>query len=161
MKRRWSALSVAFAAGAALWSTRALAADPTTADCLAASETSLKLGNQHKLRAERSQLLVCAAANCPGDIRNECVRRVDDVNHAIPTIIFEAKDGGGKDLSAVKVTMDGEVLVERLEGTALSIDPGEHTFVFETAGQPPLSKQFVIRESEKDRREAITLGPAE
>jgi hypothetical protein len=136
----------------------ALAADPTTADCLAASEASLKSGNDQKLRQERTQLLVCASANCPADIRKECVHRVDEVNAAIPTIIFEAKDGSGKDLSSVKVTMDGQILAERLEGSALSIDPGEHTFLFETAGQAPLTKQFVIRESQKDRREAITFG---
>jgi hypothetical protein len=160
MKRRWSVLSssVALAAGMVGWSPQALAADPTTGDCLAASEASLKSGNEHHLRTERNQLLVCAAASCPADIRKECVRRVDEVNTAIPTIIFEAKDGSGKDLSAVKVTMDGDALAERLEGSALSIDPGEHTFAFATEGQPPLTKVFVIRESEKDRREAITFG---
>jgi hypothetical protein len=51
------------------------------------------------------------------------LRRVDEINAAIPTVIFEAKDGAGGDLSAVRVTMDGEVLAERLEGTALSINP--------------------------------------
>jgi hypothetical protein len=157
VKRRLAVLSgaVALVASAILWSARVLGADPTTADCLAASESSLKSGNEHKLRAERSQLLVCAAASCPADIRRECVRRVDEVNAAIPTIIFEAKDGTGGDLSAVKVTIDGEVLAERLEGSAISIDPGEHTFVFETAGQSPVTKQFVIQEAQKDRREAI------
>jgi hypothetical protein len=136
----------------------AQAADPSTADCLAATEAALKSGNDHKLRAERSQLLVCAAASCPADIRKECGRRVEEVNPAIPTIIFEARDGAGNDLSAVKVTMDGEVLAERLDGAGLSIDPGEHVFVFETPGQPPLSKRLVIRESVKDRREGIDFG---
>jgi hypothetical protein len=157
MKRRVSALPLALtAASIVVLCGPARAADPTTADCLAASDASLKSGNEHKLRLERSQLLVCAAPSCPADIRKECIRRVDEINSAIPTIIFEAKYGSGKDLSAVKVTMDGEVLAERLQGTALSIDPGEHTFTFETAGQPPLQRQFVIREAEKDRRESVT-----
>ncbi|MEO7035633.1 MAG: hypothetical protein ABI548_17040 [Polyangiaceae bacterium] len=142
----------------ALTSSAARAADPTTGDCLAASEASLKLGNKHALRAERSQLLVCSSSNCPADIRRECTRRVDEVNGAIPTIIFEAKDADGQDLSAVKVTMDGEVLAERLEGSALSIDPGEHTFTFETPGQPVVEKKFVIREAQKERREQIAFG---
>jgi len=161
MTCRLSPLSsaVALAAAAALWSPSTRAADPTTADCLAASEVSLKLGNAHKLRTERSQLLVCAAPSCPVDIRKECLRRVDEVNAAIPTLVFEARDASGADLSAVKVTMDSEVLAERLEGTPLSLDPGEHTFVFETAGQLALTKALVIREAEKDRRESITFGP--
>jgi hypothetical protein len=80
------------------------------------------------------------------------------VNAQIPTIIFEAKDPAGNDLSTVKVTVDGDVLVERLEGSALSIDPGDHVFTFETAGQPTVTKRFVIREAEKERREAIQFG---
>jgi hypothetical protein len=144
MKRGVFVLSGALAASAVLWSPQLRAANPTTADCLTASEASLESGNEHHLRGERNQLLVCAAASCPADIRKECVRRVDEVNAAIPTITFEAKDGSGADVSAVKVTMDSEVLAERLEGTALSIDPGEHTFTFETAGQPAVTRKLVI-----------------
>ena len=135
----------------------AIAADPTTADCLTASETSLALRNQHRLREARAQLLVCSAASCPADIRDECIRRVEMVNASMPTIVFEAKDSAGNDLSAVRVTMDGGPLVDRLEGTALSIDPGEHVFVFETAGQPLVQKQMVIREGEKGRRERVSF----
>jgi hypothetical protein len=80
------------------------------------------------------------------------------VNAAIPTIVFEAKDAGGDDLVAVKVTMDGQPIADRLEGTALSIDPGAHTFTFESAGKTTVQKQFVIREGEKDRRERIAFG---
>ncbi len=158
MKRNLLPICFVVAAGFTHWSARALAADPTTADCLAASDASLKSGNEHKLRAERAQLLVCAAATCPADVRKECLRRVDEVNAAIPTVIFEAKDAAGNDLSAVTVTMDGQLLSERLEGTALSLDPGEHTFVFETAGQEPITRRLVVRESQKERREPVVFG---
>jgi hypothetical protein len=157
MKRSVTILAVC--ATLALTSQAARAADPTTADCLAASDASLKSGNQHKLRAERAQLLVCAASTCPADIRKECIGRVDEVNAQIPTVIFQIKDASGADLSAVKVTMDGELLAERVEGTALSIDPGEHTFTFEVAGQPPVVRKLVIQQAQKDRRELIAIGP--
>jgi hypothetical protein len=134
------------------------AADPTTADCLSASESSLTLRNQHKLREARAALLICSAPSCPADVRAECIRRVSEVNAGIPTIVFEAKDGSGNDLSAVRVTIDGQLLVERLEGTALSIDPGVHAFTFESAGQTTVSKQLVIREGEKERRERVIFG---
>lgn len=136
----------------------ARAAEPTTTECLAASEASIKAGNDHKLRAERQQLLVCAAASCPTEIRKECTRRVDEVNAAIPTLVFEAKGEAGDDLSEVKVTMDGEVLAERLDGSALSVDPGEHTFTFETTGQAPVEKKLVVREADKQRHEAVQFG---
>ena len=136
----------------------ARAADPTTADCLSASENSLTLGSEHQLRAARAQLLVCAAASCPADVRKECTSRVADVNAAMPTIIFEARDAAGNDVSAVRVTMDGQRLAARLEGAPFSIDPGEHAFSFEMDGQPVVQKTFVIHESEKDRREVVVLG---
>jgi hypothetical protein len=154
-----NATASALAVGILMHESSARCADPTTADCLAASEASLEAGNQHHLRAARNQLLVCSASSCPTDIRKECLHRVDEINASIPTVIFQAKDGRGNDLLAVKVTMDGEVIAERLEGTALSIDPGAHTFVFEAVGQPPLTTQLVIQEGQKDQHESVTIGP--
>jgi len=146
------------AALAVLSSARARAADPTTADCLTASDSAVTLSSQHKLRAARGQWLICASASCPADIRKECFRHVEEVNAAIPTIIFEPKNVAGRDVGAVKVTMDGEVIAERLQGVALSIDPGNHTFVFETAGQPAVQGQLLIQEGDKDRRERVVFG---
>jgi hypothetical protein len=159
MKRQVKAILLVSIFGTVLVGWQAHAADPTTADCLDASESSLALRDRHKLRNARTQLLVCSAASCPGDIRDECIRRVAEINAGMPTIVFEVKDAAGNDLSAVKATMDGEPLAERLEGTALSIDPGDHTFTFDTAGQLRVQKKFVIREGEKDRRERILFGP--
>jgi hypothetical protein len=160
MTPRCRVIAAALALGSALGSAEARAADPTTRECLAASEASLKAGNERKLRVERAALLICAAASCPVDVRRECIRRVDEVNAAIPTIIFVAKDAAGSDLGAVKVVMDGEVLAERLDGSALSIDPGARTFRFETAGHAAITKQFVIHESQKNRHEAVVFGSA-
>ena len=157
MNRLLRATPLALAAFA-LFAPPATAADPTTADCLAANDKSISLRNEHKLLAARAQLLVCAAASCPADIRKECTRRIDQVNASVPTVVFEAKDGSGNDLTAVKVKMDGEILVERLEGSAISLDPGAHTFMFETAGQATITKQLVVREGQKDRREPIQFG---
>jgi len=136
----------------------ALAADPTTADCLNANERSIALRNEHQLRAARAELLVCASSSCPEDVRNECARRVAEVNAAMPTIVFEARDLQNNDLSAVAVIMDGQPLVPRLEGTALSIDPGEHQFVFSAHNVAPVQKNLIIREGEKGRREKVILG---
>jgi hypothetical protein len=136
----------------------ARAAEPSTTECLAASDASLKAGNEHKLRAERQQLLICASSSCPGEIRKECARRVEEVNSSIPTLVFQAKDPTGADLSDVKVTMDGDVLADHLDGSALVVDPGQHTFTFQTPGQPTVEKQLVVREGEKERSEAIQFG---
>jgi hypothetical protein len=133
-------------------------ADPTVPECIAASESAIALRKEHKLRAMRTQLLVCAATTCPAEVRTECARKIPEVNAALPSIVFEAKDPGGNDLSAVKVTMDGQVMAAKLDGSSLSLDPGEHAFTFETSGQPAVQKNFVIREAEKERHEKVQFG---
>jgi hypothetical protein len=120
----------------------------------------LKLRKEHHLREARQQLLVCAALTCPAEVRSECERHLSAVNAAIPTLIFEAKDAAGNDLSAVTVTMDGKPLADRLEGIPISLDPGAHSFHFETAGHAPVDKSFVLEEAQKGRREKIVFGAA-
>lgn len=142
-----------------VWCRPALAADPSTSECLAASEASLNDSNEHALRAERRHLLVCSAGSCPTEIRKECMRRVEEVNAAMPALVFEAKKGDGTDLTDVKVTMDGEVLTDHLDGRALEVDPGKHTFVFETEGEDSITKELVVAEGVKDRRESVVFGP--
>jgi hypothetical protein len=138
---------------------RAAAADPTTSDCLTANEASIALLKVAQLRAARVQMLVCADPSCPADVGAECLRRISEVDVSMPTIVLGVKDAMGNDAAAAKVTMDGEVLSDWLAGTAISLDPGVHVFVFEAAGLPPLTKQMVVRQGEKDRREVVQLLP--
>ena len=77
-----------------------------------------------------------------------------------PTLILAARDGAGNDLVTVTVTMDGQPFADRLPGTPLPVDPGEHVFLFQAPGRPPLEKRLVIRENEQGRREGVTLGGA-
>jgi hypothetical protein len=134
------------------------AANPTMAECIAANETSIKLRADHKLLQARDQALVCAAASCPSAIRKVCQQRITNLNGALPTLVFVAKDAGGNDLSAVAVTIDNQPLVDHLDGGAIAVDPGDHIFSFTAAGLPRVEKRIVLYEGEKGRREQITLG---
>ena len=157
--RRHSALAVALFVGL-LAPRLALAADPTIDQCLAASEDSLSLRKAGKLGDARKQVLVCASASCPGEVRTECESRLRELNTAQPTLVLEAKDAAGNDLSTVRVTMDGAVLVNSLDGRALAIDPGEHKFKLEISGQTPVERTFIVREGDKERRERVVFGIA-
>jgi hypothetical protein len=150
-----AALAPAFAATRVAYAT-----PPTVADCLSATESSLKLMRDDKLQAARTDLLVCSAKSCPAVIRKECLQRIDTVNAAIPTVVFTAKSGDGRALTAVKVTMDGAVVASQLDGTALSLDPGIHHFTFEVADQLPVSEDLVLHSGEKNRAESLVIGPA-
>jgi hypothetical protein len=136
----------------------ARADNPSIGDCLSATEASTKLRSQHKLKASRAQLMVCSSATCPSEIRQECSHRMDEVNSAMPSIVFAVKNQAGKDVVAVKVTVDGQVVADHLDGSALPIDPGAHEVTIEAEGQPPVTESVIVHEGEKDRRETITVG---
>lgn len=146
----------------ALFADSAASADepPTKEACIAANESAQDLQTAGKLRDARSKLLVCVAESCPGPLRQDCTQRLADVDRAAPTVVFVAKDAAGADLSAVRVTMDGHVLVDSLNGTAIPVDPGEHRFFFEAAGLPLLDRTLTLRAGEKDRREFVVFGGA-
>ncbi len=133
-------------------------ADITPAQCIAASESGIKLREAHKLRDARAQLASCAAPACPAMIRSECEKELGEVAAATPSVVFEAKDRAGNDLVQVTVSADGKPLGDRLDGTAIPLDPGPHVFRFEASGFPASEKTVVLAEAEKDRHVRIELG---
>ncbi len=150
-------LALVAAAAAAAPSARA-DGPPGIGECLGAAESSLKLKTEHKLKAARAQLLICSSQACPGEVRQECMKRIAEVNEASATIVLAAKDGAGRELSSVKVSIDGVQVTDHLDGSALPVDPGSHEFKFEVAGQPPVTQTIILHEGEKDRRETVNMG---
>jgi hypothetical protein len=126
-------------------------AAPSKAQCIEASEKAQDLRQAGTLRQARQQLTICVASSCPGPVREDCARLLADVESAQPSVVFVAKDRAGEDLVDVRVTLDGEVVADKLDGTAVSVDPGEHRFVFEADGLPTVEKRVIVREGDKNR----------
>ena len=101
--------------------------------------------------AAREQLLVCSQEACPPIVRTDCVRWLREVEDAVPTIIFRARDDRGADLFDVRVAVDGAAAVERLDGRPVVIDPGPHTISFQHAGQPSIEQKLLAVQGEKNR----------
>ena len=159
MPRRFSKSVAVFSlTGAALLAGgTASAADPTKDQCIDANETAQNLRKAEKLREAEQKLLVCVSATCPGPVRDDCAQRLTEVRSITPTVVFVVKDDADQDLSDVRVTMDDQVLTTKLDGTAISINPGPHKFAFEASGHTREERALVIREGEKDRHERIVL----
>ena len=139
------------------FSTQAFA-DPTKRECIDANADAQVKQKEGQLHAAQGALKVCIHAACPAAVRDDCTQRLAALTPLIPAVVFEAKDAKGNDLSAVKVTMDGQPLAEKLDGNPIEVDPGEHTFTFETAGAPVVTKKLVLRQGESARREQVVLG---
>lgn len=131
-------------------------ADPTKQECADAYDKQQSLRNQNKLRAARDAAKLCSTASC-GKLSGECGQAAFEIGKLIPTVVFEAKDRDGHDLSAVKVSMDGQKISDKLDGAALEVDIGDHEFSFEANGQTA-KQRFVIREGDKVRHEKVTIG---
>lgn len=135
----------------------ASAADITKGQCVDANTYGQTLRREGKLSAASGQFQLCNDAKCPDIVRTDCTQRLDEVEAAFPTIVFDVKKADGSDVVDVKVMVDGKVLAEKMDGTALHVDPGSHEFSFEIPGEKALIRTFVLKEGEKARRERILL----
>jgi hypothetical protein len=156
--RTWSALAagilVAFAASSAR-------ADDTKKVCTDAYAEAQSLRDAHKLLQAREQLRVCSQPACTAFIVKDCTEWLAAVESSLPTLVFSAKDRAGRDLLDVRVTVDGQPLVSRLDGQAVAVDPGPHTFRFEQADGTSATQQLLVKEGDRNVGVAVLLSRAE
>lgn len=126
--------------------------------CASASEKGQELRDQGELRAARDLFVECAASLCPAIVRKDCAAWMSQVDERLPTVAIRARDAEGRDVSDVRVSIDGEVLAERLDGRALAVDPGTRTLRFARAGAPEVTQTLLLREGEKGRLVDVVLG---
>ena len=124
---------------------RAGAADEREKEvCIRAVEHAQVARLDGKLREAREGFVTCARAVCPEAIRQDCTRWVTDVDASLPSVVFEAVWADGHDATGMRVFVDGKPLADTEPGRAVVLDPGEHTFRFETPGQTAVIKKLVI-----------------
>ena len=133
-------------------------ADVTRAQCIEANGQAQSLRREEKLAQARDLLKLCGDPKCPGTVATDCTKRLDELEAAQPTIVFDVKDGSGRDIDAVMVSVDDRPLAEKLDGTPFQVDPGDHVFTFEVEGQPLVTLHFVLTEGQKGRHESVVVG---
>jgi hypothetical protein len=157
--RRRLALTTLVAAGALATVAApkgALADGNEKAACIAASDEAQQLKLDGKLTLARTRLLACARAECPAIVKQDCGQWLAEVDAALPTVVFGARDAEGRDLFAVRVLEDGVMVADHLDGRARPVDPGPHLFRFETAAVGAVEVRVLARAGERNR--AITAS---
>jgi hypothetical protein len=132
----------------------------TKSQCVAANTSAQTLRREGKLAESREQLQMCSDPKCPGLVVTDCIKRLDELESAQPTVVFEVRNAAGHDVASVTIKMDARPLLYRLDGTAVAVDPGEHTFSFTAEGLAPAERTIVIREGEKARHLPVVLDAA-
>ena len=162
MGRKLSALAAFFStllggvshAGAA----DAAGPEPGGNACVEAYESAQEQRLAGSLKSARARSEVCAMASCPAFIRDDCTKWQSEIDAELPSVSFSVRSNGLR-LTNVRVTEDDRVLVERLDGSAVELDPGNHSFRFEAADTQPITRAFVLGRGEKNRLIEIELLP--
>jgi len=134
-------------------------ADQTTREqCFQSHDQSQVAMRKNQFLAAKSSLLVCSRPACPALLRGDCLEWYADVERSIPSVVFAARRGN-QDLFDVRVTVDGTVFTEALDGRAHELDPGRHQFKVESSGLPPLEREVLISRGEKGRLLTFEFPP--
>jgi len=139
-------------AGTSLAQDAAAPPDSATPDtrqaCLANHEQAQVKRIEKKLVAARNAARACAVTACPAAVRSDCTEWVAELSNLIPTLLLVAESASGE-LENVRVTLDGVLFTEKLDGTALEIEPGPHFLHFEYKNEAPIDRRVDVPEGEK------------
>jgi hypothetical protein len=132
-------------------------AQVTKGMCIQANTDAQTLRREGRFAEARKELEMCSSSSCPSLVSADCIKRLDELESAQPTVVFNVVDGSGRDLNDVKVTVDGAVLLQKLEGGAVAVDLGEHTLTFSAPDRPSVTEKLLFRQGEKSRIVRITM----
>lgn len=154
--RRWTSLLAALSLGTCAGASSAA----NKKECANAYVEAQKLKKEGAFRKAREQLIVCSKQECLPAARKDCLAWLDEVNASIPSIVVEAKDPQGKDTFDVKLSVDGEVVADKLGVSAIELDPGTHQLRFEYAGADPIEQEVVLRQGQKNKVLQVSFASA-
>ena len=161
---RWSHPSaVVYVAAMALPAALALATRPAAAQesageadaCFTAAERAQPLMKQRRFREARAELEMCARDVCPRVARTDCRDWLADVASQQSSIVIAAHEVNGhretRDLAGVRAIIDGGIVIEKVDATPVTLDPGRHRVRVERAGLGPIEQSVELRDGEKNR----------
>jgi hypothetical protein len=129
-------------------------------ECAGESESGQRQQRARKLRDAREDFRRCAADGCPSAIATFCIGRLGEVESALPTVVVQVRDPGGRDLADFDLLIDGSI-VGKADGRSIEVDPGPHTFVAQHGTGATAPTMVVVAEGEKHRVLILSLPPGE
>ncbi|HMA97677.1 MAG TPA: hypothetical protein VKP30_33560 [Polyangiaceae bacterium] len=130
-------------------------APPTVDECLAAHREAQSLRKQFRLRESRELLSDCSHDACPGPVKRDCMRWIDDITMQMPSVVFRLDTGDGTPTNKVKVYADGQLLFESIPNRAVEMNPGTYRLRFELEGKPPVEQEISLGEGEKFKNVSV------
>lgn len=132
---------------------RASAAEDACDGAYVAAQKAEKGG---KLVEALAAYRACASAACGVNMGNACNKKSLALAEQVPSVVVVAREGGVP-LPRVTVTMDGAPIAA--DGTAVSVNPGAHTFVFVTPDARTTTVETVVVEGKKAQEVSARFEP--
>lgn len=129
------------------------------ASCAADHERGQQLQASGRFREARLRFVACGVDACPAAVRRDCARFSEALAEKMPSIVIGVRDGRGRDVVDVQVTIDGMPAGERLDGKAIPLDPGERTVELDAPGMAPVRAKLLVREGERGRIVDFVMTP--
>jgi hypothetical protein len=153
-------LTRASSLSAAVCAIALLAAGPARADdakaaCSRAYDETQSEWHAGKFAAARKSAASCTDVACPDFVRRDCGKWLEQIEAAQPSLVLHARRAG-HDVAEVQVDLDGLRWLERLDGRAAPIDPGQHVVRF-TSGAVTVERSYLVAEGEKNRLIEVDL----
>jgi hypothetical protein len=126
-------------------------------ECAAAYVKTQSLRDNGQLRDARKQAITCSASTCSAYVIKDCTRWLAEIDASLPTVVFTASNAAGAETLAVRVTVDGQPVIEQLDGKAVTLDPGERLVRFEMIGAEAVEQKVIIQQGEKNRKLTVSF----
>jgi hypothetical protein len=101
-----------------------------------------------RLLHARDALQTCLNEACAPMLRSDCAGWLKEVEARTPSVVVEATSGGSP-VTGARLYVDGELRANGIDGKAMELEPGTHSFRVEPSGAAPVTVEAVIREGEK------------
>lgn len=126
--------------------------------CAQAHVEAQKLMRSGALKKARDQLKVCGRDECIAPVRKDCTAWLDEAQSGIASIVVEAKGPDGQETFDVKLSIGGELIMNRLDLRAIELDPGTYKLQFEREGSTPIEREVVVRQGQKNKVVEISFA---
>ena len=157
-RRPWARVLWSILGGFTLYVEPCNAQPSTKNECVGAYEQAQVSRQDGDLLTARQELLSCAGAGCPDAMQADCSRWLEEVQTALPSVVFRALSPGGTDIADARIEVDGQP--ERpLDGRSITLNPGKHQVTVRAPHFTAVTQEIQCVEGQKLRQEAWTLQP--
>jgi hypothetical protein len=157
-KRRLACVLCSVLGGFALHTKPCSAQSNTKNECVASYQQAQVSRQEGDLLKAQQELVSCAGAGCPDAMQADCSRWLEEVQTALPSVVFRALTPNGADVPDARIELDGQP--ERaLDGRSTTLNPGQHQVTVRAPHFAPITLQVQFVEGQKLRQQALTLHP--